>query len=859
MNKLFFFLFSLLPLTAFSQTSPEEQKLLAFVKNIAVFNRLYPQEKVYLHFDNSAYFLGETMWFKAYLATADSLRPSPFSKVVYIELLSPEGYVVETKKLKAENGQCHGDFALRDSLHAGYYEVRAYSRAMLNFGEETVFSRVFPVFNRPTQAGVYEKKMTLRNPRRSIPDLRAEAPKMKKLDLQFFPEGGNLIQDLPCVVALKATGEQGQGVAVNGKIYNSKNEEIADIETIHRGMGFFSFLPDGQSYKAKVQYEGKEYTFDLPKSLPAGYVLNVQNLRQDEVGIRILKTRDLPDQPLGITLTCRGKLQFFEAFSLDDFDEYALQFPKADLPAGVNQITLFDAKGEILAERLFFVPAKEEEKVKIEPRLRNRLEPYGLINLDFEAKDPAGQPVATVFSLAIRDAATAIPTASTATMQSYFLLASDLKGYIEDPDYYFETDDNRHRLALDLLMMTQGWRRYEWQTLAGAKPFEVKYPMEESMIADGRILSLAKNKPVPDVEVTMWAYSPEGTSKQGKCMTDPAGRFNFDLGDIYGEWDMNLQVKKNKKSQACSILLDRAFRPQAKAFLPVEMELPEWKNELLKPVEVMEDTVDNQLSDELPDDMQTRTHPLPELVVSATKLFLMKSQGLAYADVVYDVGKVADDLMDRNKDVDIDILDFIVQNNKYFTYYDEYIDMGGELIIIAHCFYKGNVALFVVDNRLYEDSFQDLQELIDKKGITHFSQISKRPDPDLYQGNIRDFIVNEIESVMVSEDRAAAMKYCPDCNPTRDYATLFLYTKIHDKRKTQAGIRETKFQGYSTVREFYHPQYDNNYLPKEKEVRRTLYWNPDVQTDAAGIATIQFYNNAVCTDLSVDMEGFAKL
>jgi len=858
MNKIFFLLFSFLPLMLFSQKSPEEQKLLAFVKNIAVFNRLYPQEKVYLHFDNTAYFLGETMWFKVYLATEDNLQPSPFSKVVYVELLSPEGYVIETKKLKAENGQCHGDFALRDSLYAGFYEVRAYTRAMLNFGEELVFSRVFPVFNRPAKAGVYEKKMTVRNSRRSIPDLRAKAPKMDKLNLQFFPEGGNLVKGLPCVVAFKATDEQGQAVAVNGKIYNSQNEEIADLTIIHQGMGFFSFLNEGQSCKAKVQYQGKEYTFDLPSSLPAGYVLEVENMRPDEVGIRILKTLDLPDQPLGITFICRGKL-LFETFSFADSTEYTLQLSKADFPAGVNQVTLFDAKGEILAERLFFVPAKEEEKIKIESRLRNRLEPYGLVNLDFEAKDYAGQPVKTTFSLAIRDAATDITTAYTANMQSYFLLASDLKGYIEQPDYYFEADDNQHRLALDLLMMTHGWRRYEWQTMAGIKPFEVKYPIEQSIIADGSILSSAKSKPVSDVEVTMWAYSPEKTSKQGKCMTDTAGRFNFDLGDIYGKWDMNLQVKKNKKPQACRILLNRAFSPPAKAFLPAEIELSEQKNEQMKPLEAIEDTVANKLPDELPEDMQTKTHPLPEVVISTKNPWRMKSEGLAYADVVYDVGKTTDDLIDKNENVNIDILDFIAQNNKYFTYYDETKRISDDItVLITHPFYKGNIALFVVDNRLYEGIYHSLQELTDK-GIYKISQISKMlVDPNLYQGNIRDFIVTEIESFMISEDRATAMKYCPDCNHTIDYATIFLYTKIYDKRKSQAGIRETKFQGYSLVKEFYQPQYDNNVLPREKDVRRTLYWNHDVQTDSTGVANVQFYNNAGCKDLSVDMEGFAK-
>ena len=808
------------------QDSVAVQQMKNFVRNIYVFDRLYPQEKVYLHFDNTAYFLGETIWFKSYLATADSLKPSPFSKVVYVELLSPEGYIINAKKLKAENGQCHGDFALPDSLHAGFYEVRAYTRAMMNFGEDVVFSRVFPVFNKPAKTGVYEKKMTLRNPRRSIPDQRAKAPQFGKLNLQFFPEGGNLVQGLLCTVTFKATGEQGQGVEVNGKIYNDQNEAVVDLATVHQGMGSFSFLPADKTYKAKVQYGGKEYTFALPQTLPAGYVLNVQNLRPDEVGVKIQKTPDLPDYPLGVTLICRGKLLLFRTVSFDASGEYTLKISKAELPAGINQITLFDAKGEVQAERLFFVPPKEDEAVKIEQHIHNKLKPYGLVNLDFDAKNHAGQPVETTFSLSVRDAATDIPTANATDMQSYFLLTSDLKGYIEQPDYYFEADDNQHCVAVDLLMMTQGWRRYEWKTMAGVKPFEVKQPIEESIIVDGSILSSAKSKPVSDVDVTMWAYSSEGTSKHGNCTTDTAGRFNFDLEDIHGEWNMNLQVKKNNKPEICRILLNRAFTPQAKAFLPLETELSERKNNVLTPIEIEEDTIENQLPDDSIQDIQKGTHPLPEVVVKAKKPFQMESEGLAFADVTYDVGKTSDDLIDRNEDVNIDILDFITQNNKYFTYYDEIVNNKS----ILHCSYKGNSVLFVVDNALCD-------------GTIH---------------NIRDFNVYDIKSIMISEDRAASMRYCSECDPVKDYVTIFLYTKVNDKRKSQAGIRETTFQGYSTVREFYNPQYDRNALPKEQDIRRTLYWNPDVKTDATGSANIQFYNNAVCKDINVDMEEFAR-
>ena len=112
-------------------------------------NQLFPQERVYLHFDNTAYYLGETMWFKAYVTSGLADEEKPQSRVLYVELCAPEGYVVETKKYKLdENGRCNGEFELKPSLLSGYYEVRAYTRYMLNWGDEAVFSRVFPVYDK---------------------------------------------------------------------------------------------------------------------------------------------------------------------------------------------------------------------------------------------------------------------------------------------------------------------------------------------------------------------------------------------------------------------------------------------------------------------------------------------------------------------------------------------------------------------------------------------------------------------------------------------------------------------------------------------------------------------------------------
>ena len=156
------------------------------------FAAAYPEERVYLHFDNTSYFKGERIWYKAYVVRGSDLCATPLSRILYVELLNPMGYPVETQKLFIRNGQADGAFVLSDTINAGFYEVRAYTAWMLNFttgdrhgwerlagkdarrkygerfqryleGNAGVFSRVFPVYE-AVDSGRYAMKRMPRLP-----------------------------------------------------------------------------------------------------------------------------------------------------------------------------------------------------------------------------------------------------------------------------------------------------------------------------------------------------------------------------------------------------------------------------------------------------------------------------------------------------------------------------------------------------------------------------------------------------------------------------------------------------------------------------------------------------------------------
>ena len=291
-RTIFFSAICCISIHSIAQQHVAHSQLASFVENINTFNHLYPQEKVYLHFDNTGYFSGETIWFKAYVVVAENHLPTVLSRVLYVELLSPEGSIVEQKKLKIENGQCHGDFFLKPEQYAGFYDIRAYTKVMLNYGEETIFSRVFPVFDIPKKEGQYDQlKMSLRPNSKKLPEERKKEEKRNDVNIRFYPEGGELVNGLLSNVTFKATDKQGQNISLSGIVYNAQKEKVVSFATVHNGMGSFAISPEEGKQTVEVEYEGKKYNFNLPVSRSNGYVMKVNNMRNDFVFIEIQKSQ----------------------------------------------------------------------------------------------------------------------------------------------------------------------------------------------------------------------------------------------------------------------------------------------------------------------------------------------------------------------------------------------------------------------------------------------------------------------------------------------------------------------------------------------------------------------------------------
>lgn len=427
------------------------------------------QEKVYINTDNNCYFIGDTIWYKAYVLRADDLMPTNMSRMLYVELLSPDGVVVERQRVVvSDTAYTCGQFALKDSLYSGYYELRAYTKWMLNFNVnhrmyttddvalfynnamaydyyrdwDGLYSRVLPVYSKPQQAGDYDGKYMYERP-------KMETPFAKKVKLlcSFYPEGGQLVEGLRSRVAFEVTDQDGQAVTVSGRLADG-----TPVKSGYMGRGTFFFTPaDTTEATVTFRWNGDDYKFKLPKAVEVGAVVGRQ-MTADSLLTPSFTLAARGCQPAAWAVLCRGKLYAFERLG----SATTISPDEAELPTGVNELMVFDADGNVLADRLFFVNHHDmSAPVKVTTDKLD-YDPYEPIHFSVSAPDAAGRTV----SVALRDIHTDDPTYNDGNMMTDMLLSSDLKGFIASPAYYFERDDGAHREALDLLMMVQGWRKY---------------------------------------------------------------------------------------------------------------------------------------------------------------------------------------------------------------------------------------------------------------------------------------------------------------------------------------------------------------------------------------------------------------
>lgn len=501
-----------------------------------------PVEKVYLHLDKPNYMPGDTIWFKAYTVVGGQHQLSGLSGILYAELISEKDSVVKRLNLQLTSGAAWGDIALSRDIKQGSYHLRAYTNWMRNAGTEYFYNQAIRIGS-------------------ALPPVKPANAATSNPDVQFFPEGGTLVNGIRSKVAVKSVGANGLGVDIKGTITDNDGNEVAEFSTQHLGMGIFALTPtEGKTYKAKITLAGGgSFTVDLPKAMEEGFTLGLNNSQPDSILIKVAVNSKLfatqQNSTFYLVAQSQGKVYFASQGKLSG-PVFVSKVDKKRFPTGIAQFTLFSQSGEPMNERIAFIRNNDTLTLKATTSAE-KYTPRQKVKIDLTAATEDKQPAIGTFSVAvINESSLMFDKDAEGTILNNLLLTSDLKGYIEKPNYYFGSDPqaNAH---LDILMLTQGYRRFEWaQVLSDKKPLKAYQPEKTLEIAGS--IKTPSGKPVPNGKIMLMATRENFITD---TVADINGNFKFTNIDLSDTSKILLRARKESNGGNVTIYLQQKDFP----------------------------------------------------------------------------------------------------------------------------------------------------------------------------------------------------------------------------------------------------------------------------------------------------------
>ena len=515
----------MMPFLAVAQTSPlsgVEQRLSEYA------NQQF-QEKIYVHVDRPLYVVGETMWFKISCVAADTQRALDVSKIAYLELLDKDSNPVAQTKVSLTKGQGDGSLLVPANLANGTYSVRCYTNWMKNFSPELYFETPVRILN---PFVIPETEPT------------AEANVTPTYDLQFFPEGGNLLGQVENRVAFRAVNRAGKGIGFKGFLVNAQNDTLVRFEPQRFGLGSFKFTPaNGEKYRTILQDAlGNSSTFPLPSVQNQGFAMQVSDSTSELVKVLV---RTQPETAAaGVSLLVHGRSGKSLALrpALQNGAAVFL-LNKNQLGEGINQLTVFDQNSKPVSERLYF--KRPANRLSITAKTEHN--EYGArekVQLDLTAIATANEVAMLSVSVFLLDL---LASPDQTDIDTYFGLSSDLQGIVEAPASYFRESGAEVDAALDHVMLTHGWRRFRWDEVLSDKKPEFRFlPEYGGHFVKGKITNTATG--LPERNIAAFLATPELRPKLFIAQSDSLGNLRFEVNKLHDTQEIIVQTDTRQDS-----------------------------------------------------------------------------------------------------------------------------------------------------------------------------------------------------------------------------------------------------------------------------------------------------------------------
>ncbi|WP_418604214.1 hypothetical protein [Hwangdonia sp.] len=467
-------------------------------------------ESVYVQSSKGIYETGEDLWFKGYVLNSQHLSPSTQSKTLYVQLIeSKTEKAVWEEKYEIENGFVNGHIYVQDTLREGRYTLAAYTRYSFYDDKQPIKSiRQLQIVENITKYHQSKKQDTL---------IKAK-PKEAAIDFQLFPEGGCLVSGITSTIAFKTVDTLGMPKSVSGTLYEN-NVPITKIKTVHAGMGRFNFTPDvNKRYHIVLDSLTTKKQYTLPTIKADGSVLQLVSNTKDHLTLKVSKSTS-QKETLYLRVQVRGVAYSVAQATITK--ERLIKIPLNDIPQGIAEVTLFNQEFEPVAERLVYM--NQDQKLNIKAVLdKGEYLTKGNAKLKLKVTDQHNNPVIAHLGLSVFDDFYNNPK-DTKTIETHYHLSAQLKGRIYNPSYYFNSENaNRHQ-ALDLLLLTQGWRCYKWNEENLKSQNQLKTALVTNGI-EGKFTYIKKGKNSPEQSFII-AYDPFKEEKKSIIPIDTNNRF----------------------------------------------------------------------------------------------------------------------------------------------------------------------------------------------------------------------------------------------------------------------------------------------------------------------------------------------
>lgn len=804
MKKIFTWLIMLVSTLASAQVTTLDKKSLEKFKNE------YPQEKVFLQTDKVQYFSGETIWMKAWCMLDGS--PTYLSRILYVDLVNSKGEVVLKKMYQLDSlSSTAADFDLPVNIKSGNYAINAYSLWMLNFPEFIYRKNIF----------IYGTDYATSNSNNQ----------QLKLNIYFFPEGGDLIGGVKNRMAFKIVDERGLPVELKGNIQTTTGETITNFETQHDGMGFIEAVFDAnKTYVASIQKNnGSSLEYKLPKVKDEGIALKVDNNNANRVTVLLNRTEKNLANYNQVKLVAQMNAQVVFTANLNiDEGQTAASISKKNLPPGILQITLFNDKNIPIAERLVFIenyfiqqPKVQLESLSLKARAKNKIS----FALDSLKNAVTVSITATLNNQSFEE-----------TITSSFLLTSDLKGYIANPGYYFKNKETTTLRHLDLLMMTHGWRRFDWKQIVQNEYPTIKYPVESAISIRGKLTKSDRTAAVKEGHVAFVIRGEDSTHIMADATVTDKGEFLLN--------DLNFKKK-------ATIAYQGTNNKKEKLIVDVKLE-PTYIDSLSKSTNISTVHLDttnindrnNAWANYLFGSIRKETpsfqgKDLGNVTVKAKRLSKADSLNNVYASGPFAMGNsvVPDDY--RNV---ISIWQILQQAVPGLTVEGNPFDP----IVFFNRFRGLNT---LSDNAIASTTSEDLSTglVTQTGGIAYFiNEINVSKDV------VNSLSVDDVALIKVLKNEGASLGATE--------GAIAIYTKKGGPVRynpTEKQFTIVERNGYAVVRQFFAPDYEQEPMLNKNEIdkRYTIYWNSQIKPAKDGKYRFVFFNNDISTKLKLIIQG----